>query len=181
MKKSSWVQDTDKWEAEILVGKACAELAKTGYPGQYRVGPSKAGLPGQVGVYFHDFSDEPRPSRGTCEATRDPIFVLIRRTVICGDFSCKESDPSIERCHVCMDKIITEEPEAVFLSREEGEAFGNARKHNFGEMCHTPDNPIMPTPGTSIPTETGKGWYVYCIPAEGSLATLLNDHARRED
>lgn len=115
MIKPNWVQDADEKEAAHLIESASGKLASTNYPGQYRIGPSKAGLTGQVGIYFHDFSGEPRPSRGTCEATRDPIFVLIRRTVICGDCSCKESDPSIEKCHICMDKIITEEPEAVFL------------------------------------------------------------------
>jgi len=170
MKQPNWIQDADEFEADILIVKASGEMARTKYPGQYRRGPSKSGKPGTVGIYFYDFSREPLPNRGKCESTRDPIFILMQRTVTCGDPSCEEENPQVERCHVCKDKCIRDRPMGVFLSRKEGEDYGN--QHGPG---HRNDEP------GKFPRMTGTCWYVYCIPAEGSLATLLDEHARRED
>jgi hypothetical protein len=48
----------------------------------------------------------------------------------------------------------------VFLSREEGEAWGETQRHNYG-VKYTHD------------CQDGKVWQVYGVPAEGELAELL--------
>ncbi len=97
------------------------------------------------------------------EATRNPIFVLLEITWLCNE-PCElgEDDPCVS-IHVsncpkgnldCRKK--SERIHSVFLTREEAEVFGKGQKHNLGEK--------------------GEGWEVWCIPAEGYLAEILNKY-----
>lgn len=108
------------------------------------------------------------------ECTQDPIFLFqARRWLVIGvpdgyetDADCdvvhKETGEALtkqqlaEHVHGDYDvpcAIETWETEAVFLSRERGEAYGEACAHNYRD-----------------------GWRVYCVPARGSLAHLLAKH-----
>lgn len=114
------------------------------------------------------------------EATRDPIFLFQRRScrasenaILYGHFLCpdcegvfKEPEADHHQAHgdddfddpglgwkelVEMGYLVeTWQTERVFLTREGGERYGEARSYNYPE-----------------------GWRVYCIPADGYLADLL--------
>jgi len=113
------------------------------------------------------------------EATRDPIFLLQRRRILStgwlphGFHWCEDceglynetpadhkarhnledyDDPGLSGDEMIWNQCAVEswDTEKVFLTREGGEKYGNAKKH------HYPD-----------------GWRVYCVNAEGALAHAL--------
>lgn len=111
------------------------------------------------------------------EATRDPIFLFQIREVICTDQSQLEYDSNLEGliapCHPVYDedgefRTLTDDELldmgyatetwrtiTVFLTREEGQAYGRRMTHRYGER-------------------QGKDWRVYCVPCEGELSKQLN-------
>lgn len=91
------------------------------------------------------------------EMTRDPIFLLQRKeryvSTLCNDQHREqfEDDGEYEPCDECITYWRTE---SVWLSREQGEAYGEAHAYNYRY-----------------------GWRVYCLCAEGELAVLLRNAA----
>ncbi len=98
------------------------------------------------------------------EATRDPIFVLLKITwhcTECSSIKIEDIEDAPCSCHSSRCPLMfpctryrTEDLHSVFLTREEAESFGESQRHNLGEK--------------------GDGWTVWCIPAEGELARILN-------
>lgn len=104
------------------------------------------------------------------EATRDPIFVLIRYWWHCCP-ECRYAGEEIngeivdpcelpcdcrsEHCPIgtALDRKKTKDVVSVFLTREEAEAYGKSQEHNLGKQ--------------------GDGWIVWCCPCDGELAALL--------
>jgi hypothetical protein len=112
------------------------------------------------------------------EATRDPIFLFQRRRWIvtgcpdgweideegdCVRTGRSGDDPEVlslqqlsQHCYGEWDvpcAIPVWETESVYLTREEGEAYGKSRHYNYRD-----------------------GWRVYCVCAEGRLGEVLKDH-----
>jgi hypothetical protein len=108
------------------------------------------------------------------EATRDPIFLFQRANVIITDRSnieyCGDCKTIVQPGHKCPDDGFVEDAittkeliemeaaciawdtELVFATREEGEAYGKRRHYNYIN-----------------------GWRVFCVPAEGTLKSILAD------
>lgn len=112
----------------------------------------------------------PRSEIVSEEITSNPIFLLQRRRVV-PNMECPaeyDSDREIivhpdTKEELDDDKLldlgwgtITWLTEKVFVTREEGEEYGEAHKYNCGKG------------------RKGTDWNVYCIPCEGELAQILN-------
>ena len=112
------------------------------------------------------------------EATRDPIFLLqSKRYYVSPDYALPEDwiwdhdegevvDTAVQIDEECFETVSNERLESagvafvhwvterVFFTREEGEAYGKAKSYNYRD-----------------------GWRVYCVCAEGDLATILRAHS----
>lgn len=116
-----------------------------------------------------------RDSIAYFECTRDPIFLFQRRRWAlielpdgcvldedgAGVYPGRDCEPIEGAARLTVDELLSHEAavawwetESVYLTREEGEAYGRARAYNY------PD-----------------GWRVFCVCAEGALAKLLKEHA----
>jgi len=107
------------------------------------------------------------------EITRDPIFLLQTRRIImtqeprgyeCIDFewfpegSTEDDEPLTAKQLLEMECAVEHwETENVFFTREEGQAWADARHYRWPE-----------------------GYRIYCVCAEGQLAELLKKHTVKE-
>lgn len=106
------------------------------------------------------------------EGTVNPIFALIQYLYYCPN--CKfagqiydgmeidECEPPCDcrskKCPVGRvydgERFRDAHVRSIWLTREDGEAYGRSQEHNLGEECD--------------------GWIVYCVPCGGELANFLN-------
>ena len=117
---------------------------------------------------------EARDADAHRECTRDPIFLFQRgRWIETGEPAGyvhdgegwreegEDGEPEEDADYLTNEQLRAMrcakqvwETESVYLTREEGEAYGRARAYNYRD-----------------------GWRVFCVCAEGALAALLREHA----